>query len=131
VLPSGTQLIIYDHHHTEDVPRKYAATDANAPATYVLSSVGLLRKYTFLGDLPLTALPFTWRILGALLSKGNEQDESFDDKALIASPWVSYLRTRQAFRSHGSQYSWDRNLYMVLSRQVWFNDLRRVRREQT
>lgn len=109
----------------------YAATDSKAPATYVLSSVGLLRKYTLLGDLPLTALSFTWRIIGALISRGNEQDESFDDKALLASPWISYLRTRQAFRSHDSQYSWDRNLYMVLSRQVWFNDLRRVQKEQT
>lgn len=109
----------------------YAATDAKAPATYVLSSVGLLRKYTLLGDLPLTALSFTWRIIGALISRGNEQDESLDGKALLASPWMSYLRTRQAFRSHDSQYTWDRNLYMVLSRQVWFNDLRRVQKEQT
>lgn len=106
----------------------YAATDAEAPTTYVLSSVGFLRKYTFLGDLPLTALPFTWRIIGAVLSKGNEQDESFDDKALLASPWRSYLKTRKAFSSHDSQYSWDRNLYMILSRQVWFNDLRKVQK---
>ena len=116
---------------TEDIPSKYAATDDLAPATYVVSSVGLLRKYTLLGDLPLTALPFTWRILGALLSRGNEQDESFDDKALLASSWMSYLKTRQAFRSHDSQYSWDRNLYMILARQVWFNDIRRVQKQQT
>lgn len=116
--------------YTEDIPSNYAATDAKAPATYVLTSVSLIRKYTILGDLPLTALSFTRRIAGALFSRGNAQDESYDDKALLASPWSFYVKTRQAFSSHDSQYSWDRNLYMILSRQVWFNDLRRVQKHR-
>jgi N-acetylglucosaminylphosphatidylinositol deacetylase len=93
--------------------------------------VHLIRKYTFLGDLPLTSLSFSWRIFQALFSRASEVDESYDDKALIANTWSSYLKTRMAFSSHGSQYSWDRNLYMVLARQVWFNDLRRVPRRST
>jgi N-acetylglucosaminylphosphatidylinositol deacetylase len=97
--------------------------------TYVLTSVNLLRKYTLLGDLPLTSFPFSLRIFETLFSRGNELDQSHEDKALVVSPWHTYIKTRHAFRSHDSQYSWDRNLYMILSRYVWFNDLKRVERK--
>ncbi|KAM4064290.1 hypothetical protein HRG_012670 [Hirsutella rhossiliensis] len=35
-------------------------------------------------------------------------------------------RTRAAFASHDSQWSWDSHLCMILSRYVWFNDLKRI-----
>lgn len=105
----------------------YATTDPKAPPTYVLHSVSLLRKYLFLLDLPFTSLPFSWRIIGALFSRANNVDGRYGDKALIANGWRSYLRTRQAFASHDSQYSWDRHVYMILSRQVWYNDLYRAK----
>ncbi|KUJ08279.1 putative GlcNAc-PI de-N-acetylase [Mollisia scopiformis] len=118
-----------NHRAVSRAVKKYASTDAKAPVTYLLSSVTFLRKYTFLFDLPLTSLPFTWRIIGALLSPIKDTEQDFGGKALIANTWPSYLKTREAFRSHDSQYSWDRSLYLILSRQVWFNDLVRVERQ--
>lgn len=87
-----------------------------------------MRKYTFLGDLPLTALPFTWRIIGALAYPATSADIKEGGRALVANTWDRYLKTRHAFAEHPSQYTWDRHLYMILSRYVWFNDLKRVDR---
>lgn len=90
----------------------------------------LWRKYTFLGDLPLTALRFTWRILAALFYPAREGSTSTSaiatSRALVASTWHRYQKTREAFRNHNSQYTWDRHLYMIISRYVWFNDLKKV-----
>lgn len=98
----------------------------------MLTTTSLFRKYTLLGDLPLTALPFTWRILTALFfpTRSATADLRYGGSALVANSWHRYLMTREAFRRHGSQYSWDRHLYMVLSRYVWFNDLVAVPRMQ-
>ncbi|KAH6664170.1 putative glycan biosynthesis protein [Halenospora varia] len=112
-----------------EIHSNYAATDAHAPATYLVSTTALIRKYTFLSDLPLTSLPFSWRILQALSSRTRDPGSNYGDTALVANTWSRYLKARQAFAKHKSQYSWDRNLYLVLSRYVWFNDLRRVRRQ--
>jgi N-acetylglucosaminylphosphatidylinositol deacetylase len=99
----------------------------------MVSTTTLLRKYTFLGDLTLTALPFTWRILEAMAfpspvaaDPSYSYSYSHSHKALVANTWHRYIKTRAAFRNHNSQYSWDRHLYLVLSRYVWFNDLKRV-----
>jgi N-acetylglucosaminylphosphatidylinositol deacetylase len=92
-------------------------------------TTGLWRKYTLLGDLPLTTLPFAWRLAQALVRPSSTATAAGDDDtALVANTWARYLATRRAFGQHATQYSWDRHLYMVLSRYVWFNDLRRVRR---
>jgi N-acetylglucosaminylphosphatidylinositol deacetylase len=92
----------------------------------MVTTTTLLRKYTFLGDLTLTALPFTWRILEAMAFPSPVADLSYSHKALVANTWHRYMKTRSAFRNHNSQYSWDRHLYLVLSRYVWFNDLKKV-----
>jgi N-acetylglucosaminylphosphatidylinositol deacetylase len=98
----------------------------------MVSSTWLFRKYTLLGDLPLTSLPFFWRILQALTFPTNKADDSaYGNKALVANTWHRYLKTREAFRNHNSQYSWDRDLYLIFSRYVWFNDLRRVEKSNT
>jgi N-acetylglucosaminylphosphatidylinositol deacetylase len=94
----------------------------------MVTTTTLLRKYTFLGDLPLTALPFTWRILTAMFfpartASAASATHAYSASALVANSWHRYMKTREAFRQHNSQYSWDRHLYMVLSRYVWFNDL--------
>jgi N-acetylglucosaminylphosphatidylinositol deacetylase len=78
--------------------------------------------------MPLTALSFSWRILEALSFPTSVADASYSHKALVANTWRRYRMTRQAFRNHNSQYSWDRHLYLVLSRYVWFNDLKKVPR---
>jgi N-acetylglucosaminylphosphatidylinositol deacetylase len=88
-----------------------------------------LRKYTLLGDLPLTALPFLWRIISALSYPATIVDREDGTLALVANTWSRYLATRHAFAQHPSQYTWDRHLYMIMSRYVWFNDLKRVGEE--
>ncbi|KAK4155747.1 hypothetical protein C8A00DRAFT_31407 [Chaetomidium leptoderma] len=106
----------------------YAAANPEAPVAFTLTTTSLLRKYTLLGDLPLTALPFLWRIVSALSYPATTADSRDSGLALVANTWGRYLKTRHAFAQHPSQYTWDRHLYMVLSRYVWFNDLRRVER---
>jgi len=106
----------------------YAASDPSAPVTFTLTTTSLPRKYTFLGDLPLTVLPFVWRIVGALSFPTSTADVKDSDRALVANTWRRYLMTREAFAQHSSQYSWDRHLYMFMSRYVWFNDLKRIER---
>lgn len=78
--------------------------------------------------MPLTALPFSWRILGALSYPAAHAEPEDGGRALVANTWDRYRKTRHAFAQHPSQYTWDRHLYMVVSRYVWFNDLRRVAR---
>jgi N-acetylglucosaminylphosphatidylinositol deacetylase len=97
----------------------------------MLTTTSLLRKYTFLGDLPLTALPFAWRIISALSYPAETADPKTTSRALMANTWQRYLKTREAFAQHPSQYTWDRHLYMIVSRYVWFNDLKRVERNST
>ncbi|KAH7408863.1 putative deacetylase LmbE-like domain-containing protein [Cadophora sp. MPI-SDFR-AT-0126] len=120
-----------NHRAVSAAIRNYASTDAHAPATYMLSTTMLIRKYTFLLDLPLTSGPFSWGILQALFSRSRASDPGGDRGVLVANTWGRYLASRQAFAKHTSQYSWDRNLYMILSRYVWFNNLRRVRKQTT
>jgi len=91
---------------------------------YELHTTSLLRKYTFLLDLPLTALPYTWRIIGAIAfpppssppssvlqghrsggGGGGGEKAVKGAGALVANTWQRYLRTRQAFAHHESQYS--------------------------
>jgi len=117
-----------NHRAVSAAVSTYASTDANAPTAYMVQTTSLVRKYTFLGDLPLTAFPFSWRILGAILFPTTTADVSYSDKALVANTWERYIKTRRAFRHHNSQYSWDRHLYLILSRYVWFNDLVKVTR---
>ncbi|KAG7291128.1 hypothetical protein NEMBOFW57_001139 [Staphylotrichum longicolle] len=104
----------------------YAATNPEAPVTFTLTTTSLLRKYTFLGDMPLTALPFFWRILSALSFPATTANPKDSARALLANSWDRYIKTRHAFAQHPSQYTWDRHLYMIVSRYVWFNDLKRV-----
>jgi len=122
-----------NHRAVSAAISKYASTDVHSPATFLVSTTMLPRKYTFLVDLPLTALPFCWRILRALVSSSSSSvaDESYGDKAIVANTWHRYSQTRRAFRFHNSQYSWDRHLYLIVSRYVWFNDLRRVDQQPT
>lgn len=108
------------------LPSEYVVNDGKAPPAYKLVTTGVLRKYTVLLDLPLTALSFTWRIVAAACFPSATADPKYSTKALVANTWHRYQRTRDAFASHDSQYSWDRHLYMVLSRYVWFNDLKRI-----
>ncbi|KAK3987464.1 hypothetical protein QBC44DRAFT_331271 [Cladorrhinum sp. PSN332] len=115
-----------NHRAVAVAVRHYTATNPEAPVAFSLTTTSLIRKYTFLGDLPLTALRFAWRITEALWFPASKADPKTTDRALAANSWHRYLLTRSAFASHRSQYTWDRYLYMILSRYVWFNDLQRL-----
>ncbi|EAW13652.1 PIG-L family deacetylase [Aspergillus clavatus NRRL 1] len=116
----------------------YVKNTPTAPPAYALQSTFLLRKYSSLLDLIPTSIPFSWRILKAILTApevtnvdtGAVHDTSpldaYNDKALLVSPWSTYLVSRAAFSQHASQYSWDRSLYLVVSRYMWFNNLAKL-----
>jgi N-acetylglucosaminylphosphatidylinositol deacetylase len=108
----------------------FAATNADAPVTFTLTTTWWLRKYTLLGDLlPLTALPFIGRTISALSHPATTVDREDGTFVLVANTWHRYLATRHVFSQHTSQYTWDRHLYLVMSRYVWFNDPKRVGRQ--
>ncbi|PTB38114.1 uncharacterized protein TrAFT101_011780 [Trichoderma asperellum] len=115
-----------NHRAVSAAVSEYVVGDEKAPPAYKLVTTAVLRKYTFLFDLPLTALSFSWRIITAVFYPSEKASPEVSSKALIANTWHRYQRTRNAFASHDSQYSWDRHLYMILSRYVWFNDLKRI-----
>jgi N-acetylglucosaminylphosphatidylinositol deacetylase len=79
--------------------------------------------------LSLTALPFIGRIISALSYPATTVDREDGTFVLVANTWHRYLAPRHAFSQHTSQYTWDRHLYLVMSRYVWFNDLKRVGRQ--
>ncbi|OAA34143.1 N-acetylglucosaminyl phosphatidylinositol deacetylase [Metarhizium rileyi] len=115
-----------NHRAVSSAVTQYVAENEKAPASFMLVSVALPRKYTFLLDLPLTALSFLWRILAAIFFPSSSAEPRYSTRALISNTWHRYRMTRRAFASHDSQYTWDRHLYMIISRYVWFNDLRRI-----
>ncbi|EAW19953.1 PIG-L family deacetylase [Aspergillus fischeri NRRL 181] len=114
----------------------YLLLTPNAPPVYTLQSTFLLRKYSSLLDLISTSIPFSWRILKAILTSPASSTadrvhdlsplEAYNDKVLLVSPWRTYLVSRAAFTQHASQYSWDRSFYLVLSRYMWFNNLNKL-----
>ncbi|GLA43670.1 hypothetical protein AnigIFM63309_001601 [Aspergillus niger] len=108
--------------------RKYAESFPHAPPVYALQSTFLLRKYSSLIDLILTSVPFSWRIGAAVLTAppAPTEHDTYGNKALLVSPWQTYLTARTAFSQHDSQYSWDRVLYLVVSRYMWFNNLYQI-----
>lgn len=75
----------------------------------------MFRKYTILGDLPFTFVKYI--LTRSCTSKGAE-------RGLLVNSFGLYVQGINAFRNHASQFVWDRYLYVVLSRYMWFNDVR-------
>ena len=46
-----------------------------------------------------------------------------DDRGLIVSSWSTWRTNVAAFMEHSTQVSWDRRLYMLVSRYMWFNEV--------
>lgn len=118
-----------NHRAVSAAVRKFAETDPKAPPTYLVTTTMLLRKYTILADLPLTSLRFTFRILVALSPfsfVSAQQAEAYADRGLFVSNLFQYKRGVWAFYAHESQRVWDRYIYLVISRYMWFNDVVRV-----
>ncbi|OOQ88771.1 putative GlcNAc-PI de-N-acetylase [Penicillium brasilianum] len=117
--------------------KDYVATNEHAPPAFTLQSTWLIRKYSSLIDLIPSAIPFMWKLLKAPIlpatipSNTKIGDRSLvpgtgKERVLIVSSWQTYLESRAAFGQHASQYSWDRSLYLVISRYMWFNTLERI-----
>jgi N-acetylglucosaminylphosphatidylinositol deacetylase len=92
-------------------------TRSSSLTAYENVSVNLIRKYSGLLDLPYTffscipRLLFGWR------------DGRYG--LLVSNPGM-YLAGRRAFASHTSQYSWDRHIYLLISRYMYYNEISRV-----
>ncbi|KAG0240776.1 hypothetical protein BGX31_001664 [Mortierella sp. GBA43] len=106
-------------------------------ACYVLKSVSLLRKYISLLDLPFTMLgsdalmPLVSRWLGhggaAPLAGGRNANNAFRPLELlfVSSP-KAIVQAKGAMEKHESQMVWFRKLYVIFSRYMSVNELRRV-----
>jgi N-acetylglucosaminylphosphatidylinositol deacetylase len=117
---------------------QYAKIEPEFPPTYLLRTVPTFlppRKYTGILDLLLTCLRFWFRIIVAVLysprhhiwsSFDAKNWQGYDDRGLIVSSLGTWRRNVNAFWAHDSQRSWDRWLYMLVSRYMWFNDLVKV-----
>ncbi|MBW0488704.1 hypothetical protein O181_028419 [Austropuccinia psidii MF-1] len=120
-----------------------------SPILFTLQSVSVLRKYSGLYDLPISLIGFIPSIIfgppqqktklplipdydsstesSAQQSEKNRKLASSSlEKGLLLSGWHSYRAARKAFWSHHSQLVWDRHLYMILSRYMYFNTIQRV-----
>ncbi|KAI9100390.1 putative deacetylase LmbE-like domain-containing protein [Phlyctochytrium arcticum] len=97
------------------------------PSAFASTSVSLLRKFSTIFDLTLTSLPFLARSLLDLSSPLVKNDVlRRDDRGLFLTSWSEYIAGRRAFASHASQVSWDRYLYLLLSRYMILNDVSRI-----
>lgn len=104
---------------------------------YVLKSISLLRKYISLLDLPITMLttealmPLVSQWLGhggaAPLAGGRAGNNSSRPLELlfVSSP-KAIAQAKGAMEKHESQMVWFRKLYVLFSRYMSVNELRRV-----
>lgn len=96
---------------------------------YELKSVSLPRKYASIVDFYLVFLSFTPRLLRSLLSSivpfrwVSSPDRS---RMLLINTPRDYMASRAAFASHQSQYSWDRHIYMLVSRYMFVSELQYI-----
>ncbi|KAF9908263.1 hypothetical protein EC991_010103 [Linnemannia zychae] len=108
---------------------------------YVLKSVSLLRKYIAILDLPITMLktealmPLVSQMMGlggaAQLAGG--ATSSVRNRAMIRPQELLYVsaptavfQAKTAMEKHESQMVWFRKIYVVVSRYMYANELRRV-----
>ena len=96
---------------------------------YELVSVNILRRYMGMVDAAVVSLlDACWR-LAALLqmcvgpSRASTSDDA--DHVICCTSWTSWS-CHQAMCRHWTQYTWYRRLYVLFSRYVYVNTLRRV-----
>ncbi|KAJ3186650.1 hypothetical protein HDU85_007470 [Gaertneriomyces sp. JEL0708] len=107
-----------NHRSVHRSVEQLAKTFPSFPPSFSSTTVFLLRKYSSIFDLALTSLPFMPNLVLGIEAT---------DRALFLASWNEYRFARLAFWSHRSQMSWDRHLYMVASRYMMMNDLRRIK----
>ena len=106
------------NHRAVSAGIRHLLTTTSTICVFENKSVNLLRKYSGLLDLPFTF--FTY--LPRLLFGWNMQTQH---GLLVASPRM-YLQGRRAFACHSSQFSWDRHLYLLLSRYMYYIEVIKV-----
>ncbi|UJR26146.1 hypothetical protein I4U23_007490 [Adineta vaga] len=93
---------------------------------YELKSVSLLRKYSSILDIYVVFMSFIPRFFRSLFSHVipyNLISPPDASRMLLINTPHDYMVARTAFASHQSQYSWDRHLYMIVSRYMFINEL--------
>ena len=117
---------ISSHANHISVSRALVASPP-VPLLYTLTTVSLPRKYSSLIDFPLTLLTYLWtRVFSYHSSSGSTGTATgagAGRTALAISGMGSWARNVRAFQQHDSQNTWDRHLYAVVSRYMWFNEL--------
>lgn len=108
---------------------------------YVLKSVSLLRKYIAILDLPITMLktealmPLVSQMfgLGGSAALAGGASSSVRSRAMIRPQELLYVsapaavyKAKTAMEKHESQMVWFRKIYVVVSRYMSINELRRV-----
>ncbi|KAF3392861.1 N-acetylglucosaminyl-phosphatidylinositol de-N-acetylase [Penicillium rolfsii] len=117
--------------------RNYVNSKEHAPPAFTLQSTWLIRKYSSLLDLIPSTIPFLWTMLknpvtpATIPANAESAGSSLAlntgrESVILVSSWKTYLESRTAFGQHESQYSWDRMLYLIISRYMWFNTLERI-----
>ncbi|KAF9192152.1 hypothetical protein BGZ51_006126 [Haplosporangium sp. Z 767] len=107
---------------------------------YVLKSVSLLRKYIAILDLPftmvmtealmplvsqITGLGSTAALIGGQNSATNRTNLRPSELLFVSSP-SAIVQAKGAMEKHESQMVWFRKLYVIFSRYMSINELRRV-----
>ena len=92
---------------------------------YALTSTGLVRKYMALLDAPLTMLLCVWN---RLLQGDRRQDQGAASRLVFMSNMLEWRQAQRAMtNAHVSQMRWFRWGWIVLSRYMVVNDLRRIK----
>ncbi|OLN95495.1 putative vacuolar protein sorting-associated protein TDA6-like protein 2 [Colletotrichum chlorophyti] len=110
-----------NHRAVSAAVSEYVANDSTAPVAYKLVSTALARKYTFILDLPFTAVAFIWRITAAIFFPSTKMDQSYSTKALMVNTWGRYMKTRHAFASHGNLDRQRADEIWIDSSPYWFD----------
>ncbi|KAK4941245.1 N-acetylglucosaminyl-phosphatidylinositol de-N-acetylase [Elasticomyces elasticus] len=111
------------HISVSDAIVNYVSRTESAPPVYTLTTTSVLGKYSLFGDLPLTALT---HVLRRLFFNRTSAYAANDASALFVNSFAMWRRSVAALQQHESQDSWHRYLYVMLSRYMWFNDLKLV-----
>jgi N-acetylglucosaminylphosphatidylinositol deacetylase len=118
--------------------RNYAAHTPSFPPTFLLNTVSTFfppRKYIGILDLPLTSFSFIFRLpiaflygssAGHLSSYDADSWKGYESRGLFISTIGTWRQNVGVFWAHASQRSWDRYLYVLVSRYMWFNDVVKV-----
>jgi len=127
-----------NHRAVSSAVTELAKTDPEFPPTFILRTVSTFfppRKYSGWLDLPFTSMGYSWRMTVAILcsprnhlwsSFDSRGWQSYDSRGLFISTIGTWKRNVRAFLAHETQTSWDRWLYMFVSRYMWFNELIKV-----